>query len=132
MHRFLMAAAGLAAALLMPAAPAAAEEPAVCHIDYQMKGDSRAFNGQIVIANTGPDTLYGWTLKFSLPAGQVLRDGWEADFTVDGQNVTAQSRPHNSVVNPGGFAWVGFNASGDVMGPRPAAFRINDYLCTTG
>jgi hypothetical protein len=130
-HRFLAIAAGLAAALLTPAGPAAADEPAVCHVGYQTNGDSWTFNGQIVISNTGPATLYGWTLKFALPAGQILRSGWEADFTVDGQDVTAQSRSYNSVVDPNGSVWVGFHASGDVKGPRPAAFRINDHLCAT-
>jgi hypothetical protein len=131
MHRYLAAAAGLAAALLTPAAPAAAEEPAVCHVGYQTNGDSWSFNGQIVISNTGPTTLYGWTLKFSLPAGQVLRSGWEADFTVDGQDVTAHSLSYNSVVDPKKSVSVGFHAAGNVKGPRPAEFRINDHRCTT-
>lgn len=132
MHRSLAMAAGLAAALLTPAAPAAAEAPAACHVGYQTNGDAWSFTGGILISNTGPVTLYGWTLKFSLPAGQTLRSGWEADFTVDGQDVTAYSLPYNSVVDPEESVSVGFHASGDVRGPRPAEFRINNHLCTAG
>jgi hypothetical protein len=131
MNRFLAVAAGLAAALLMPTTPAAAEDPAICHVNYRTHGDSWTFNGEIVITNTGPVTLYGWTLKFSLPAGQLLRNGWEATFTVDGQDVTAYSLKYNGEVDPGESVPVGFHASGDVRGPRPAEFRINDHRCTT-
>lgn len=130
-HRSLAVAAGLGAVLLMPAAPAAADDPAVCHVDYQTNGDTWTFNGQIVISNTGQATLYGWTLRFALPAGQTLRSGWEATFSVDGQDVTAHSLPYNSVVAPKKSVSVGFHASGNVRGPRPAEFRINDHLCTT-
>jgi hypothetical protein len=131
MHRSLAVAAGLAAALLTPAAPAAAADPAVCHVDYQTHGDSWTFTGKITIANTGPGTLYGWTLKFTLPAGQTFRNGWEADFTVDGQDVTGHSLEYNSVVKQKESVSVGFHAAGSVKGPRPAPFRINDYVCTT-
>ena len=131
MHRSLAVAAGLAAALLTPAAPAAAAEPAVCHVDYRTYGDSWTFNGEIVITNTGPFTLYGWTLKFTLPAGQTFRNGWEADFKVEGQNVIGHSLEYNSVVKQKESVSVGFHAAGDVKGPRPAGFRINDYVCTT-
>ncbi|MEU7901700.1 cellulose binding domain-containing protein [Actinoplanes sp. NPDC049118] len=132
MHRCLAVAAGLAAALFAPAAPAAAEEPAVCHVGYRTSGDSRTFNGQVTITNTGPVTLYGWTLKFSLPAGQVFRSGWEARFTVDGQDVTGHSLQYNGVVDRGESVSVYFRAYGDVRGSRPAGFRINDQPCTTG
>ncbi|MFC7530900.1 cellulose binding domain-containing protein [Actinoplanes sp. GCM10030250] len=132
MHRSVMAVAGVGAALLVPAAPAAAEEPAICHIAYQANGDTWSFNGKIVISNTGPVTLYGWTLRFSLPAGHTFGSGWEADFTVDGQDVTAYSLAYNSVVAPKKSVSVGFHASGSVKGPRPPEFRVNDHLCTAG
>jgi hypothetical protein len=131
MHQLLAAAAGLITALSLPAVPAAAEEPAVCHVAYQRYGDSRSFAGRITITNTGPDILYGWTLKFPLPAPQTFRTGWEADFTVDGADVTGLAQPHNSVVGPNGSVAVWIYASGDVNGPRPAEFRINDHRCTT-
>ena len=131
MHRCSAIAAGLAAALLTPAVPAAAADPAICHVGYRTYGDAWSFNGQLTITNTGPATLYGWTLKFSLPAGQLLRNGWEADFTVAGQDVTAYSLRYNGEVDPGESVSVGFHAAGDVKGPRPAEFRVNDHVCTT-
>ncbi|MET8151562.1 cellulose binding domain-containing protein [Actinoplanes sp. NPDC049668] len=131
-HRFLAVAAGLAAALLTPAAPAAARDSAVCHVGYQTSGDSSSFTGKITITNTGPATLFGWTLKFSLPAGQTFRLGWAADFKVDGQDVTGYSLRYNSEVDPQESVPVGFYAAGDAKGPRPAEFRVNGYLCTTG
>lgn len=132
MHRSMAVVAGLAAALLTPSAPAAAADPAVCHVGYVTNGDSWSFNGQVTITNTSGLTLYGWTLRFALPAGQTLRSGWEATFTVTGQEVTAKSLAYNSDVLSGRSVGVGFHASGDVKGPYPAEFRINGNLCTTG
>ncbi|RZU53582.1 cellulose binding domain-containing protein [Krasilnikovia cinnamomea] len=131
MHQLLGASAGLTAALLMPTQPATAEVPAVCHVAYERTGDSWSFDGKITITNTGPSTLYGWTLKFSLPVGQTFRSGWEADFHVNGQDITGYSRPYNSVVSRENSVQVGFHAAGSVRGPRPAEFRINDHVCTT-
>lgn len=129
-HRSLALTAGVLAAVLVPAAPAAAADPAPCHIDYVTNGDAWSFNGQITITNTGKLTLYGWTLKFVMPTGQILRNGWEATFTIDGQSVTAKSLGYNSEVPPEKTAQVGFHATGDVKGPAPTEFRINDQLCT--
>jgi hypothetical protein len=131
MHRSLALSTGLIAALLTPAVPAAAAEPAICHVGYRTHGDAWSFNGDIVITNTGPATLYGWTLKFSLPAGQLLRNGWEADFTVDGQDVTAESLDYNRVVARKNSVTVGFHAGGDLKHGRPAGFTVNDHPCTT-
>jgi hypothetical protein len=131
MRRSLAAVAGLAAALLIPAVPAAADDAAVCHVGYQTTGDASLFTGKITITNTGPATLYGWTLKFSLPAGQLFRSGWAATFTVSGQDVTGRSLTYNGEVDPEESVSVGFRAAGDVKGPPPARFRINDYLCSS-
>nr|BFE72178.1 hypothetical protein GCM10020092_054790 [Actinoplanes digitatis] len=51
---------------------------------------------------------------------------------MDGQDVTGYSLKYNSEVNRGASVPVGFYAAGDAKGPRPAEFRINGYLCTTG
>ncbi|WP_045743601.1 MULTISPECIES: cellulose binding domain-containing protein [Actinoplanes] len=131
MRRFFTLAAGLSAALLGPAVPALAAEPASCHVGYLTYGDAVSFTGQVTITNTGTVILYGWTLRFALPVAQTFRNGWEATFTVDGQNVTGTSYEYNAKVEPGRSVQVGFNATGDVKGPRPAEFRINDSLCTT-
>lgn len=131
-HSSIAVAAGLAAALLMPVAPAMAADPAICKVGYQTNGDTRSFNGQIVITNTGPDILYGWTLKFPLPTGQTLVNGWEARFEAAGQDVTAHSLGYNSEVGKGESVNVGFHATGNAKGPRPAEFRVNGKVCATG
>ena len=130
-HRSIAVAAGLAAALLMPVAPAAAAAGEVCNIGYVTNGDSRSFTAGIVITNIGPSTLYGWTLKFSLPAGQTFINGWEADFKAAGQDVTATALEYNKNVKEGGTVTVGFNARGNATAPGPAEFRVNNYVCTT-
>ena len=131
-HRSIAVAAGVAAALLMPVAPASAADDAVCNIGYKTYGDTKFLTAGIVITNTGPSTLYGWTLRFSLPAGQTFINGWEADFTVNGQEVTATSLNYNKDVKRGGSVPVGFNAYGNAAAPGPADFRVNNYVCTMG
>ena len=131
-HRLLAVAAGLAAALLMPVAPAAAADDAICKVGYKTYGDTGFLTANITITNTGPSTLYGWTLRFSLPAGQTFINGWEAKFEADGQDVTATSLEYNKDVKTGGSVPVGFNAHGNAAAPGPAEFWVNGYLCTRG
>ncbi|GAA1616074.1 cellulose binding domain-containing protein [Actinoplanes couchii] len=121
----------LTAALLTPSVPASAAATAGCDVSYVTNGDTWSFTGQITITNTGTAILYGWTLRFVLPAGQTLRSGWEATFTADGQSVTAKSLAYNSDVAPDKSVQVGFSAAGDVKGPRPPKFKVNDHVCTT-
>lgn len=123
-------AAGLAAALLLPAAPASAAADPACNITYKTYGDTWNFNGDIIITNTGQATLYGWTLKFTLPTEQRWINGWEARFTVDGQDVTGVSLPYNSEVARGVSKTVGFHGSGSARAPRPTGFTINDEVCS--
>ena len=129
-HRSIAVAAGLAAALLMPVAPAAAAPTAVCDIGYKTYGGTGHLTADIIITNTGPSPLYGWTLKFSLPAGQTFISGWEADFEAKGQDVTGTAKEYNKDVARGGRVWLGFNAHGNAAAPGPANFWVNDQLCT--
>lgn len=131
-HRSVAAAAGLAAALLMPAAPALAEDAAICHVGYTTNGDSTNFTAKIVITNTSRYVINGWTLRFTLPPGQTFRTGWEARWEVAGQNITGHSLSYNSVVESERSVSVAFYATGSVNGPRPAQFSVNDYPCAGG
>lgn len=131
-HRSIAVAAGFAAALLMPVSPAAAADDAVCKVGYKTYGDTSFLTAYVTITNTGPSTLYGWTLKFSLPAGQTFINGWEADFKANGQDVTGTSLRYNSEVAKGGSVPVGFNAYGSSIAPGPAEFRVNNYVCAKG
>ena len=131
-HGSVAAAAGLAAALLMPAAPATAEDAPICHVGYTTNGDATNFTARIVITNTSRYVINGWTLRFTLPPGQTFRNGWEARWEVVGQEVTSHSLAYNSVVDSDRSVSVGFYATGPVNGPRPAQFRVNDHLCAAG
>lgn len=41
---------------------------------------SSGFTANISITNTGTSTINGWTLKLTLPAGQIITSGWNATY----------------------------------------------------
>jgi Cellulose binding domain len=124
--------AALAAALLTPATPAVTAEDPICHVGYRTEGNAASFTAYITITNLTAETLYGWTLFFPLPAGQVWQSGWEATFTVTDRTVTGVSLPYNSNVESRKSVSVGYWGWGDAAGPGPSEFRVNGHLCATG
>jgi len=122
-------AAALAVTLPTTAAPASAAGPA-CHVDYRMTPDSTGFTSRITITNVGDARLLGWTLKFKLPAGQSLVSGWNAVFTVNGDEVSALNAAHNGEVGPGEAAYPRFRGAGTDRISKPTAFTVNGLACT--
>lgn len=124
-------AAGIAAALLVPAAPAAAAT--ACKVTYNLSDDSAGFTTNIMISNIGTDWLFGWTLKFQLPAGQSLDHGWNAVFTESGGAVTGTHLSWNRDVRPEtGQVDLGFRGNGPGEAGKPTAFFVNNLPCSIG
>ena len=130
LHKPTAIAACISAALLVPAAPAAAAAPA-CHVAYTTYANSTGFTANIVITNVGDAPLYGWTLKFQLPAGQSVVQGWGAIFREKDGAVTADNLDYNRDVWPLESVWPGFNGAGPDAAGRPTWFTVNDLPCTT-
>jgi len=80
------------------------------------------------VTNTGPAPLNGWTVTFTLPAGNVLIGSWNATVTVSGQTVTARGiAGQNAGLGAGASTTWGFQAS------RPAGTTTvpTTATCTT-
>ena len=122
-------AAALAAILPTTATPAAAAGPA-CHVDYRIVADSTGFTSRITITNIGDGPLLGWTLKFRLPAGQSVVSGWNAVFSVAGDEVSALNAAHNGEVGPGEAAYPRFRGAGTDRTSKPTAFTVNGLACS--
>ncbi|NUR91048.1 MAG: glycosyl hydrolase family 5, partial [Nonomuraea sp.] len=80
--------------------------------------------------NTGKESVDGWTLSWSFPAAQRIKDGWGAELTQSGAVVTAKSLGWNDRIRPGRsvtFGFVGTHASGP--NPAPEVFHLNGDRC---
>ena len=88
------------------------------------------FNTQVTVANTGKETINGWTLKWSFPGGQEVRSHWSTDLSQSGATVTAKNLAWNKTIKPGGsitFGFLGAEAPGPNL--RPERFLLNGTLC---
>ncbi|HYN94541.1 MAG TPA: glycoside hydrolase family 6 protein [Pilimelia sp.] len=120
------------------AVPAGAAQAAVaCDVTYEASNWADApraggFQANLTIRNDGAP-LAGWTLAFTLPAGQTFHTGWSADWTGTAGAVTASSQRWNARLGTGQSTRIGFlgrwsgSFTGDVT-----AFRLNGVPCGGG
>jgi endo-1,4-beta-xylanase len=111
-----------------PSAPAGA-----CRVAYTISpwGGAPGFTAGVVVTNTGSAPVSGWTLAFTLPAGQrITPPGWSATWSQSGQAVTAAPLSWNGTLPPGGSTTIGFNGSHTGDTSEPAAFTLGGRPCT--
>jgi cellulose 1,4-beta-cellobiosidase len=124
----------IAAVAVIPALPAAAATG--CNVTYAANPwtespTSGGFTANITIKNTG-DALSSWTLKFTLPTGQSLQQGWSANWTTSGSAVTGTSLSYNGSLATGASTSLGFNGRWSGSYSSPTAFTINGVACNGG
>jgi cellulase/cellobiase CelA1 len=85
----------------------------------------------ITIANTSNATVNGWSLAFTLPAGQTITSGWNATYSPSSGPVTARNLSYNSILGPGASTTIGFQATHTGNTGRPATFTLNGSACAT-
>jgi endo-1,4-beta-xylanase len=103
-----------------------------CRVAYTINpwGGGPGFTAGVVVTNTGAAPVSGWTLAFTLPAGQrVTPPGWSANWAQAGQAVTATPLSWNGTLPPGGATSIGFNGSHTGNTSEPAAFTLNGQTC---
>jgi len=135
-HRVAVGALSLTFSL---AAVTAATNPADaapgCSVSYQASPWTESpgvggFTAHITITNTG-DPISGWTLAFTLPAGQSFTQGWSATWS--GTNaLTARNLDWNANLATGGTATIGFNGRWTGAYSSPTAFTLNGTACGGG
>ncbi len=128
----------LAAATLVVAGGIVAASPAhaavSCEVVYTPNSwtespTSGGFTTNITVRNTG-DAWAGWTLAFTLPAGQTLTPpGWSATFSASGSNVTAVPLDWNRNLGTGGSTQIGFQGRWSGSYSNPTAFTVNGVAC---
>lgn len=132
------AAAGVVVATVVATLGVAMSAPAGaapgCRVDYTANPwGGGGFGAAVKITNLGDAISGGWTLKFTLSGSQRVAQGWSANWTQSGQNVTATSMSWNGSLGTGASTDLGFNGSGAASGDaNPASFTLNGTVCTGG
>jgi glucuronoarabinoxylan endo-1,4-beta-xylanase len=91
---------------------------------------SNGFTAAIHLVNTGPAPVDGWSLAFTLPAGQSITGGWNATYSPASGQVTATNLSYNGTLAPGAATDIGFQATHTGNTAKPAAFTLNGAPCT--
>ncbi|WP_078856413.1 PHB depolymerase family esterase [Streptomyces sp. NBRC 109706] len=101
-----------------------------CAVTVTTNAWNNGLTGEITLTNTGGSTLDGWRLDFTLPAGQTLTSGWNAEFTGSQGAITAAGVGHTRVIAPGAAVSFGYQAShtGDAAGP--SGFSLDGAACS--
>ena len=103
--------------------------PGGCRIGYVVNAWNTGLTATITITNSGPP-LNGWTLGFTLPAGQTLTSGWNATYTGTSGAVTARNVSYNGTLATGASTSIGLQATHTGDSSRPAAFTLNGVACS--
>jgi cellulose 1,4-beta-cellobiosidase len=120
--------------LVGASAPRAEAAPG-CSVTYQAQPWTESpgvggFTANVTITNTG-DPISGWTLAFTLPAGQTFGSGWSATWS-GGPPVTATNLDWNRDLATGGTASIGFGGRWTGTYTSPTAFTLNGTACNGG
>jgi lysophospholipase L1-like esterase len=109
-------------------ATADAATPA-CSVTYRVTSEwAGGFGADVAVTNLG-DPVTGWTLNWTLAAGQGITQAWNAGVTVAGSTVTATDAGYNGAVATGGSASFGFNGTWTGSNPVPSSFTFNGTTC---
>jgi cellulase/cellobiase CelA1 len=100
-----------------------------CRVGYTVNSWNSGLTAAITITNSGP-ALTGWTLGFTLPAGQSITSGWNATWTGSRGAVTARNVSYNGTLATGASTSIGLQATHTGDTGRPAAFTLNGAACT--
>ncbi|MER7283727.1 PHB depolymerase family esterase [Dactylosporangium sp. NPDC000244] len=105
---------------------------AACRVTDTTSAWNTGLTASISITNTGSSTVNGWALTFTLPSGQTITSGWNAQYSPVSGAVTARNMSYNGALAPGASTTIGFQATHTGNTARPAAFALNGAACTLG
>ncbi|MEU7801756.1 glycoside hydrolase family 6 protein [Micromonospora arborensis] len=110
----------------------AAQAATQCDVAYSSNDWPGGFTASVTIKNLG-DPVNGWTLGWTFPnSSQRVQQGWSAEFTQSGSQVTARSLSYNGNLATGASTSVGFNGAWSGSNPKPTSFTLNGVVCNGG
>ncbi|GAA3834225.1 hypothetical protein GCM10022226_64460 [Sphaerisporangium flaviroseum] len=118
------------AAIGLIAGPTSANAAVACEVTYAKAWEGgTGFGGNITIKNLG-DPLTSWSLTFTFPGTQRVTQGWTAEWSQSGANVTARNLSYNGSQGTGASWTIGFNGTFSGTNSNPTSFAINGTTCT--
>ncbi|MGC5333448.1 extracellular catalytic domain type 1 short-chain-length polyhydroxyalkanoate depolymerase [Micromonospora sp. DT62] len=103
--------------------------PGACRVGYTVNAWNAGLTASVTVTNTGTTTVNGWSLAFTLPAGQSITNGWNATYAPTSGAVTARNVSYNATIAPGTSVSVGFQATHTGDTGRPSSFTLNGATC---
>jgi poly(hydroxyalkanoate) depolymerase family esterase len=103
-----------------------------CRVTDTISAWNTGMTSSLAITNTGGTAVSGWTLAFTLPAGQTITSGWNATYTPASGQVAARNVTYNGTLAPGASTSIGFQATHTGDTARPASFTLNGAACAVG
>jgi acetylxylan esterase len=101
-----------------------------CKVGYTADTWNTGLVATVTVTNTGTTPLNGWSLAFTLPAGQTITSGWNAVYSPTTGAVTARNTPDDAVLNPGAALSIGYQATHTGNTGAPPSFTLNGAACT--
>ncbi|MEV0565265.1 PHB depolymerase family esterase [Dactylosporangium sp. NPDC050588] len=102
-----------------------------CRVSYTVNSWNTGLTAAVTVTNAGSTAVNGWTLGFTLPAGQAVTSAWNATVTPASGAVTARNVTYNAAIPPGGSASFGFQANHTGNTGKPSAFTLNGTACAS-
>jgi poly(hydroxyalkanoate) depolymerase family esterase len=103
-----------------------------CRVTDAVNAWNTGLTENITVTNTGSSTIDGWSLVFTLPGGQTITNGWNANYSPSSGQVTARNASYNAGIPPGGTVTIGFQATHTGNTAAPSGFALNGSSCTAG
>jgi poly(hydroxyalkanoate) depolymerase family esterase len=112
--------------------PTPQPQPGACKVTATTQAWSTGLTASLTITNTGTTSVNGWRLGLTLPAGQVITNGWGATYTPVSGTVTATNASYNATLAPGASVDIGYQANHTGNSAKPGLFTLNGKACTVG
>ncbi|WP_409467755.1 cellulose binding domain-containing protein [Streptomyces sp. HC307] len=103
---------------------------ATCRVTTTVGAWNTGLTASITITNTGTTAIAGWSLVFTLPDGQTITSGWNADYSPASGRVTARNVAHNATIVPDASVDIGFQAAHTGNTTPPNTYTLNGTACT--
>ncbi|MFD1146516.1 extracellular catalytic domain type 1 short-chain-length polyhydroxyalkanoate depolymerase [Saccharothrix hoggarensis] len=107
------------------------QPPGTCRVTSTVNAWNTGLTESITITNTGATAVNGWSLTFTLPAGQTITSGWSATYSPSSGHVTARNVAYNASIPPNASIGIGFQATHNGNTAKPASFTLNGMACAT-
>ncbi|MEU1245040.1 PHB depolymerase family esterase [Micromonospora parva] len=101
-----------------------------CRVGYTVNAWNNGLTASVAITNTGTTAVNGWALTFTLPSGQRITGGWNAQYAPTSGAVTARNVSYNGTIAPNASVEIGFQATHEGGTGKPASFALNGAACS--